>query len=311
MAIGAIDIGGTKIAVGLVSETGQLLIKTSWSTHPNRGPVEGLQQIQNELDNLMKKTAIQISGVGIGCTGPIDPMTSELGVNTFLPGWEGFQLCPSLQRHYQLPVFAENDADAAALGEYYWGCGNGTTRFLYLTISTGIGGGLVIDGKLYRGAELSHPEVGHQVIDPLGPMCTCGARGCWEAIASGPAMAAWYANQIILKGYTTAPLTAKEICIQAEAGDPLAFQTIEREGLYLGIGIANLVSLFIPDVIALGGGVMQSSHLFLEKIRSVIQTNCNLVPHQKVTIQAVKYQQDAGVIGAAAVFLNRSKGVIK
>jgi glucokinase len=120
-------------------------------------------------------------------------------------------------------------------------------------------------------------------------------------------MAAWYARQVLAKGHTQAPLTAKEICVQAEAGDPLAYQAIEREGHYLGIGIANLISLYMPDIIALGGGVMQSYHLFKDLIHHVIQSNCSLVPHHLVRIQPVENRLDAGLVGAAAVFLNRSQ----
>ena len=169
---------------------------------------------------------------------------------------------------------AENDADAAALGEARWGAGQGRVRFLLVTIGTGIGGGAVIDGQLYRGVKGIHPEVGHHVTDPAGPLCFCGARGCWESLASGPAMSAWMKANTTGKGEPPIVLTAREICAMAEGGNGLAQRALAREAQYLGMGVANLTTLFCPDTIARGGGVMRSGHLFLDTIRRVMRESC-------------------------------------
>lgn len=195
----------------------------------------------------------------------------------------------------------ENDADAAALAESTWGAAKGSKRFIYVTVSTGIGGGIVLSGELYRGVDGAHPELGHQVIDASGPLCYCRALGCWEILASGPAMVSWVREQ----QPGIAELTTAEICALAEQGSPLARHAVEREGYYLGLGLANLITLFTPDAIALGGGVMKSSHLFLERALRVIREVCTQVPAEKTQITLASLGTDAGLVGAAQAWLCR------
>ena len=171
---------------------------------------------------------------------------------SFSRGWEGRHLANDLARQFGVSAAIENDADAAALGEFRWGIGRGSRRFIYVTVSTGIGGGMIFDGQLYRGLEGCHPEIGHQVIDAgQGTSCWCGATGCWESLASGPALANW------AQAHGGDPAwDARAICEAAQRGNGLAQAAVEREAHYLGTGLANLVSLFAPEVMALGGGVM-------------------------------------------------------
>ena len=301
--IGALDIGGTKIAVGMVDESGQLLARLENPTDPQRGPGYGLNLICEMLRQTASRTGSPLRGIGIGCTGPVNPLTGVLGPNEFLPGWEGMNLADKLSRSFGVSAAIENDADAAALGEYTWGTGRvargspGSSmgkRFLYVTVSTGIGVGLVLDGKLYRGVDGAHPEIGHHVIDPSGPACFCGANGCWESLASGPALAR-----------TGGKNSAQEVCASAERGEPAACKAVEREGYYLGLGLANLVTLFIPDIITLGGGVMRSYHLFQDTIRATISRNCKLVPNEKTEVVPAALSLDTGLIGAACAWLHR------
>jgi glucokinase len=204
----------------------------------------------------------------------------------------------------------ENDADAAALGEVAWGSGRGRTRLICVTIGTGIGAGVVLDGKVYRGAGRSHPELGHQVIETAGPPCSCGARGCWEALASGPAMVEWI-KTIVPAGYPSEDLTAREICARAQRGDEWARRAVEHEAYYLGVGLANIVTLFVPEAIVLGGSVMKSANLFLDRIHQVIRQNCGIVPYESVEISLASLGPDVGLIGAAEVWRNHfpSSGV--
>jgi glucokinase len=224
----------------------------------------------------------------------VDPFTGTLGPNEFLPGWEGINLVEALQREFGLQVALENDADAAALGDYMWGAGKNVDRLIYITISTGIGGGIVLDGRLYRGADGSHPELGHHVIDPSGPQCFCGARGCWESLASGPALAR--------EGKMD---SAQEVCAAAGRGDQTALKAVEREGYYLGLGLANLVTLFVPNIISLGGGVMRSHHLFWDAIQATIRKSCGLVPYEKTILVPATPGLDTGLVGAACVWMHR------
>jgi len=292
--IGAVDIGGTKIAVGLVSESGSVLARTEFPTDPAREAASIVTDISAALRILRAGTSEQLTGIGIGCTGPVDPLTGILGRIEFLPLWEGFNLVEALTQALGVSVAMENDADAAALGEAAWGAGREASRFIYLTISTGIGGGLVLDGQLYRGVEGAHPEMGHHVIDPAGPLCFCGAHGCWESLASGPAFAK-------RAGVSSARL----VCEAALQGDPAAVAAVAAEGRYLGLGLANLITIFTPDVIALGGGVMESHSLFWKAIHETIQQTCGLVPFEKTRIVRAALGTHTGLIGAARTWLHR------
>jgi glucokinase len=188
------------------------------------------------------------------------------------------------------------------LAESSWGAARGASRFIYITVSTGIGGGIILGGELYRGVDGAHPELGHQVIDASGPLCYCSAHGCWESLASGPAMAAWMGAQA---GDYGDGLTAAQICEQARQGDSLAMRAVEREAYYLGLGLANLVTLFTPGVIALGGGVMKSADLILDRARDVIRQICTQVPAGKTDLRLASLGSDSGLIGAARAYLHR------
>jgi glucokinase len=261
--------------------------------------------MQTMLRDCVRTAGGSITGIGIGSTGPIDPFTGVFGRVDNLPGWQGSNIMEPIAREFGVPVAVENDADAAALAEAEWGAGRGKKRFIYVTVSTGIGAGLVFDGQLYRGVNKAHPELGHHVVEASGPVCYCGARGCWEWMAAGPAIVAWVAANASSGAALPLDITAKKICQMAERGDPLARQAVEREAYYLGVGLANLITMFCPDAIALGGGVMGSAHLFMDGIRAVIRSNCTLVPAANTEILLARMGADAGVAGAARAWHNR------
>jgi glucokinase len=300
--IGAVDIGGTKIAIGVISSTGEVLEQVEVPTPSGEGLEQGLAMISLALEGCLQKIPGELAGIGIGCTGQIDPLDGSILKNAFLPGWEGNRLLRYLRDRFNVGVAIDNDAVAAALAEASWGAGRGARTMLYITVSTGIGGALVLDGKVYRGVDGSHPELGHIIIDPDGPKCFCGAYGCWERMASGRAMAEWVAAQSP-KDAERLP-NAAVICAQAKKGDPLALRAVKREGIYLGIGLANMVTLFSPDVIALGGGVMRNYVLFKEEIELRLNTACQLVPHQRVCLTQAKCGRETGLLGAAQVWLS-------
>ncbi len=304
MTVGAVDIGGTKIAAGVVDERGRLLSRIESPTERN-DYARGLASVIGMLKETARSAGAAITGIGVGSTGPVNPFTGELGEIDFLPGWRGKNLVEDLHRAFQVKVALENDADAAALGEAAWGIGKSRSRLVYLTIGTGIGGSVILDGSLYRGADGAHPEIGHQVIDAAGPPCSCGFRGCWESLASGPAMEAWAKSQAPQGSEHGDALTAERICQLAQQGDELACRAIEREGQYLGLGIANLITLFCPDAIVLSGGLMRSATLFLDRIRSVIRSGCRFVPFEKTDLALASLGENANLIGAARVWHHR------
>jgi len=303
--IAAVDIGGTKIAVGIVDGDGKVLARLECSTNADRGYAQALGNIQKMLEVTAQTANTQISGIGIGCTGPVFPLTGEIGDVTFFPGWKGENPVNDLAGIFQVKVAIENDADASALGEAGWGAGKNKKRLIYVTVGTGIGTGFIIDGQLYRGVDHSHPEMGHHVIDASGPLCSCGFRGCWESLAAGPAMLAWMEKEAPVDYPHRNDLSAKRICEVAIEGDELAKRAVQREAYYLGLGLANLVTLFTPDAIVLGGSVMNSASLFLEGIRNAIRESCRFVPFDKTELTLASLGKDANLIGAARVWYHR------
>jgi len=302
--IGAIDIGGTKIAVGVVDENGRVLGRRECPTDAGRGYRSALARMCSLLREAQQVTR-PVDGIGVGSTGPVDPFTGVIGKLDFLPGWEGSPLVDDLAREFGVNAAMENDADAAALGESGWGAGRNKTRLVYVTVGTGIGVGIIIDGQLYRGADGAHPEIGHHVIDATGPLCSCGAHGCWESLATGPAMEQWFSANIPADYPHADGLTAKRICELAREGDAMARRAVEREAQYLGIGIANLLTLLVPDAIVLGGSVMRSDDLFLDTIRDTVRRHCGYVPFEKTAIELASLGPDANLIGAARVWHHR------
>jgi glucokinase len=298
--LAAVDIGGTKIAVGAVRDDGTIATRCECPTDPARGFRHAIELIKQMLHSVSSEDS-KFKGIGIACPGPLDPATGIIGDVGTLPGWQGGNLVAELEREFGVTVAVENDADAAALAEANWGTAKNHQSFIYVTVSTGIGGGIILSGQLYRGAGGAHPELGHQVIDSAGPLCYCGSRGCWESLASGSAMVSWMREQYP----NDAAPSASEICQRARMGDPLALRVLERQGYFLGLGLANLVTLFTPDVVSLGGGLMKSSSLFLESALAVVRKTCTQVPVEKTRITIASLGPDAGLLGAAQAWYCR------
>jgi len=299
--IGAVDIGGTKMAVGIVDNNGRVLARAQTPTDGHNYS-HGFEAIVRMLGEISAQVGVTVSGIGIGATGPVDPIRGEFGDVDFLPGWRGKNLVRDLQQSFSVRTAMENDGDAAALAEAGWGAGRNRTRLVYVTVGTGIGGGIILDGKLYRGVDGAHPEIGHHVLDPSGPDCSCGFRGCWESLAAGPAMVAWWERHAPQGHLPRQGITAKRICELAQQRDALAQQAVEHEGYYLGLGLANLISMFTPDAIVLSGSVMKSAPLFMDRIRKVIRGGCRFVPAEKTELMLASLGEDTNLIGAAKVW---------
>jgi len=303
--VGAVDIGGTKTAVGIVDPEGKVVSRFESATQAD-GPYESaLDRMVAMLRAAVASAGAKLRGIGIGSTGPVNPFTGEIGDVNFFPHWRGQNPVKDLEKKFGVSVAMENDADAAALGEAGWGSGKNKSRLIYVTVGTGIGAGIILDGHVYRGVDQSHPEIGHHVIDASGPLCSCGFRGCWESLAAGPAMVSWLESNTPLNYPHRAELTAKRIFELARDGDDWAQRAVEREAHYLGLGLANLVTMFVPDVIVLGGSVMKSASLFLDDIRKVIAASCRFVPYAKTELVLASLGEDTNLIGAARVWYHR------
>ena len=304
--VGAVDIGGTKIAIGIVDSSGRVLAMRATPSGTQCGYSEGIARIVEMLRALAVETKVEIQGIGIGSTGPVNPITGVFGEIDLLPLWRQTNPAEDLARTFGVKVAVENDADAGALAEAAWGAGKGKKRLIYVSIGTGIGAGIILDGQLYRGVEGAHPEIGHHVIDADGPSCSCGLQGCWEALASGTAMAEWFHREAASNDNRSyAGWSTREICEGARRGDELARRAVRREGHFLGLGMANLINLFTPDAIVLGGSVLKSADLFLPEARATVQKGCRFVPAEKCEIALASLGENANLIGAAQIWYHR------
>jgi glucokinase len=303
--VGAVDIGGTKIAVGIVDESGRLLCKFESPTEGAGAYASARQRISSMLRDALQRCNADIIGIGIGSTGPVYPFTGEFGDVNFFPHWKGESLVRDLEHEFHVSAAIENDADAAALAEAGWGAGQNKSRLVYVTVGTGIGTGIILDGQIYRGVDQAHPEIGHHVIDPSGPQCDCGFRGCWESLAAGPAISAWITKNTPPAYAHVADVSAKRVCELARQGDDLARRAVEREAYYLGLGLANLVAMFVPDTIVLSGSVMKSADLFLPTVRKIIAGSCRFVPYDKTELAMASLGDDTNLIGAGRVWFYR------
>jgi len=305
--VGAIDIGGTKVAVGLVTRDGHVDSRRSIPTRDLGNWKIGVDAIDSGLKECIRETGVAPAGIGISCTGPVDPITGLIGKVANLPGWEGCCIVDEISNRTGVRTQMENDADAAALAEATWGSGQGVERFLYITLSTGIGGGFLLGGNLYRGAGGSHPEMGHHAIDPSGPDCYCGAKGCWESLVSGNALRDWFLENDSERRFSFESLDARTIFELYGSGDAIAEKAVERLIYYVGIGLANLTTILVPDVIALGGGLTRGSALFLDRAVQVFRSRCGEVPAERTLVRTAVLEENLDLAGAAAVWFQSLK----
>jgi glucokinase len=299
-----IDIGGTKIAAAAVSVCGNILSQRTIPTEAERGFDDGLRRMKALIERVLASAGCirsALAAIGIGCSGPVDPVAGTIDNPYTLPTWDGVNIVEPLRAEFAVPVVLENDADAAAMGEVWLGAGQGGRIVIMVTIGTGIGGGIIIDGRIYRGARGTHPEIGHHSIDLGGPECYCGIRGCWEALASGPAMAT--AAQALMPERPPTSITGATVVSDARSGHPIAQKIVARTARVHALGVFNLINLYVPDIIVLGGGVMDAYDLFAPAIDQIVKRN-TMVQSDRVSIRKAVLGNDAGVIGAARIALD-------
>ena len=307
-----IDIGGTNIAVAAVSPEGEILSRTGGLTLPQKGPELGTKRIIKLIRKVQQNVeGLKTIGIGIGCTGPIDRIKGVIHNPYTLPSWEGYHLADHIEKEFGVPVVMENDAHVGALGENWIGAGKDIQHLVYITAGTGIGGGLILNGKLYTGSTGLAGEIGHQCINFNGPPCYCGFRGCVESIAASPAITKrakqrLQTEQSIITELVDGDLekiTPRIISNAARKGDPLAKDLIHEAAFALGVGIGNLLMVLAPEMVILGGGMMRSFDLFQPTIQQVL--NGLSYPVNGVRVVPAKLGLNAGVIGAARAILER------
>ncbi len=310
-----VDIGGTKVAAGLVDRNGEIKTQTRTPMVANGEAGDGLAAVVCAIDLLFTRDPTArtlIRGIGVCSPGPLDPTTGIVINPPNLPCWRNFPLAAELERVYRVPVKVENDANATALAEAYWGAGRGFPHVFYAGIGTGIGTGIVFDGRIYHGRTGAAGEGGHMSIDYRGPRCGCGKPGCIEVLAAGPAIARRAHAKLaceqsphssildLAKGNIDA--VTGEMVGQAYAeGDPLAKQTLQETVQLLSLWLSNIVDLLEPDVVIIGGGVAAMLSPFFDDISKCLAEYCVNSRAQEIPLLKAYYGADAGIAGGAAL----------
>ncbi len=311
-----IDIGGTKIAAGLVDASGRIIACCETREHIGLSPAGVIEEIVAAARNILEMVGLSpgdVVGVGIGFPGHLDYQRGIVLTTSNLPNWDNVPLKELVATKLGVEVALDNDANAAALAEHRFGAGRGVQHMVYITFSTGVGSGIIIDGHLYRGGLGTAGEVGHMTIDVDGPLCTCGNRGCLLAWASGmalarmarEAMAAGISPGIArLAGGDPERATAEVVAEAARQGDAVAQELVERTGAFLGIGLASLIQLLNPELIVIGGGLSRiGERLFAPMRRSLAERVVNPALAASARIVQAELGDEVGVIGAAALLL--------
>lgn len=308
-----IDIGGTKVAAGLVNGTGEVLYKTRVPMSADKDAKTGFAAVKEAIDSTIKANpTITVAGIGICSPGPLDPRTGVVINPPNLPCWRNFALADELAKAYGLPTRVDNDANAAGLAEAIWGAGIGYSNVFYATIGTGIGTGIVFNSRIYHGRTGAAAEGGHITIDRHGPRCGCGKQGCIEALASGPAIAARArmklaevkgSKMLDLAGGKADTLTTEMVAQAWRAGDPTATEVLRETADLLTIWLGNVVDVLEPDVMVVGGGVGEVISHWFDYIQALlpkwsINQRCAEIP-----LKLARYNADAGLAGAAALCL--------
>lgn len=311
MAVLAIDIGGTKLAAGIVDSEGRILARGEVPTLASEGlePVLGrIVGLGRDLLSRPEVAGVRVQRIGVGCAGPVDLKAGVVFNPPNLPGWVRVPLSERIQQALGLPTVLENDANAAGLGEFRYGAGRGAQSIVYMTVSTGIGGGIILNGKVWHGLKDAAGEIGHMTVCPDGPLCGCGNRGCLEAMSSGPSIAR-RAREAVASGRQTrlsemAKPTSSDVVRLAQVGDPVAGEVWAEAVKYLGIGVAAAITILAPERVVIGGGVTKAGDYLFQPLREQVRQRVKLVPVESVPILPAALGPDVGILGAAAVALD-------
>ena len=304
-----IDVGGTNIKIALVNEDGQILYSNSIPTHAEMGYEYTVNSMKEAIKVLLKETNLEaknIEGLGFGFPGQIDCLNGIVRLAPNIPGWVNVPIASIMEKEFGIPTRVDNDVRTATLGELNYGAGVGCQNLVCITVGTGIGSGLVINGKLVRGASNAAGELGHIKLNiEGGPLCGCGDRGCLEAYASGPSIVAM-AEDYIKGGKSTRyrelanpEITPYIVSVAAQEGDPVANQIFKIIGEYIGMGLTSVVNLLNPEKIIIGGGVAAAGDILFNPIKETIAKRAMTIQKEAVEIVPAQLGNNAGVIGAS------------
>jgi glucokinase len=312
-----IDLGGTKFRACLADTAGSVLRRESWPTEAEQGPQAVMARLREAVREIAAGEGLErVAGIGFGAPGPLDPWQGIIIQPPNLPGWDRVPLREEMQRDLGVPVYVGNDANLAALGELFFGAGRGLHNIVYFTVSTGVGGGVIVDDRLLLGSTGLAAELGHMVVDASGPLCNCGNSGCLEVLASGTAIAR-EARAGIRKGVSTLitslvqgeddEVDALVVEKAARQGDPFAAKLMETAARYMGIGIVNALHIFDPEMVIIGGGVSQAGDLLFRPMLAEVKRRAMKAYWEKVSIVPAGLGDDSGLMGALALAISETR----
>jgi len=318
VAIG-VDIGGSSIKLGVVSPGGKIILRDSFLTvHGREKLLKVLLGRIRGLKREAERRKLKVAGVGVGAPGPIHIGKGLVYFFPNIPGWKNVPLKKLLERRLGLPVRLDNDANVMALAEFCYGAGRGATNLIALTLGTGVGGGLVINRKLFRGPRFSAAEIGHLAVNENGPRCSCGSHGCLETyVGSG-----YFIREVrrrlgagrksILRQWIRQKkiLSPRLVAQAAKQGDRFSQEIWRETGEHLGTALAGLVNILNPDTIVLGGGIAQNRHLLFDAVTRTIRKKAFPIASRSVKVMPAALGVDAGVIGAASLIFSK-EGTLK
>ncbi len=305
--IAGIDIGGTKIAVEIESLNGEKIAARRLPTQVEIGANAIVETIFQAIDEMLAENQSKLVSIGIGCPSPLDTEKGLVMSPSNLQDWESFPIVKLFQDRFNAPVVLENDANTAALGEFVYGAGRGFKNIVYVTVSTGIGGGIILDGEILHGIGGDAGEIGHTIVQPDGVRCNCGSVGCLETICSGVHIAR-RAQERMANGEKSlmvemvddiSEISAKTVVEAMQKKDKAAIEIWDETCRFLAIGIGNLITLIAPEAVIIGGGIAAASgDLLLDPVKRFLPNFVSMVPAEKITILPAELGSQSGVCGA-------------
>lgn len=306
-----VDLGGTKIYTALVNLDGEIVKEVTVKTEAEKGEKVVLEKLLKTIDDVLENVNLdEVKAIGVGSPGPLDV---EKGLIVYTPNlpFKNFNIVSPIKEKYNIDTYLDNDANVATLSEYMFGAGKGSRNMVFVTVSTGIGGGAILNGNIFRGSTSNALEIGHITVMQGGPRCGCGNTGCAEALASGTAIMKRAKEALdskvdtTLRNYET--VTAKEVFVEAERGDKVSQDILNNALSYLGITIANIANSFDPDKIVIGGGVSEAGRIVFDMIDKEMDRRCLKTIYNHCKIEKAMLGGKAGVLGAAALAILESK----
>lgn len=308
-----VDLGGTRVRAVLSTGAGQILARAEMPTQADQGLEHVLSNIKLTINQVLGLADFSnLVGMGVGAPGPLNPFTGVVFSPPNLPGWSNVPLTAILEKEFRLPVYLGNDANLAALGEYTFGAGKDYRYLVYMTVSTGVGGGVIEDGRILQGARGAAAELGHMTIDYNGPRCNCGNIGCLEILTAGPSIrrrtielleTGVPSKLVDMVGGNLQGITPELIAEAARQGDAAAVRIIKETAFFLGVGVTNVLHLYNPEIVVIGGGVSKMGDMIFEPLIEVVRERAMHAFWENVPIVQTELGGDIGLYGSIALVL--------